>query len=121
MKNSTNAKCQEDWMYLESIRGSKRLGTLGKIDSHDLKRIKRKRVREEKMRKERSVSNTKYLASEFTQSISSSEEIDIDDTEFKIKTPRKRRPKKRKKMEQVVSPPVISISEKIWYFNQGNV
>ena len=84
LKNSTNAKCQEDWMYLESIRGSKRLGTLGNIDSHDLKRIKRKRVREEKMRKERSVSNTKYLASEFTQSFSSSEEIDIDDTEFKM-------------------------------------
>ena len=45
LRTSTNPKSREDWLYLESVRGQKREGTLGPMDTQDLKKKKQKRVR----------------------------------------------------------------------------
>ena len=38
LKNSTDPKCQEDWEYLESVRGPNPFGTIGGIDTQDKKK-----------------------------------------------------------------------------------
>ena len=51
LRTSTNSKCIQDWNYLEKVRGKNRLATLGSVDYNDLKTKKRKRVREEQIKK----------------------------------------------------------------------
>ena len=113
LKNSTDPKCQEDWEYLESVRGPNPFGTIGGIDTQDKKKKKRKRTREEQAK--RSI-NKKYSSSQCnlqSTSSESEEEFDIHDTEFesKIRTPKPKKIRKPKKM-QVISPEVLRTADK---------
>ena len=46
LRTSKNSKCIQDWLYLEKVQGKNKLASLGSVDTQDLKKIKRKGVRE---------------------------------------------------------------------------
>ena len=116
LRTSTNPKCIQDWNYLEKVRGKNRLATLGSVDYNDLKTKKRKRVREEQIKKKaRSKQNT-YLPANDTHLSNSSDEgtdkFDFQDPDIKInnntKTPKQVKPKK----DRIITPEFVAMTEK---------
>ena len=81
LRTSTNPKSREDWMYLKSVQGQNREGTLGPMDTQDLKKKKRKIGRNEQ-KKNKAISKTN---TNDQLSTSSEEEIDIHDTDIDYK------------------------------------
>ena len=117
LRTSTNPKSREDWLYLESVRGQKREGTLGPMDTQDLKKKKRKRVRNEQ-KKNRAISKTN--TDDHLLSTSSDEEIDIHDPDIDYKA-NTNTPKQTKitKKNQVITPEVAAVAEKYSFSNRG--
>ena len=119
LRNSTDVKNREDWLYLEKVRGRKREATLGCMDKQVQNTMARKRARKEQRdRTAMKKINVSSVEHDIELSSSSEEDIDHHDPDikynFKAKTPKI--PKITKK-KQVITPEVCAVALK---YNRSN-
>ena len=122
LKYSNDAKCIEDWQYLELVRGTRREGTLGCIDNQELKKNRRKKARkDQKNRTAIKNMNICPIGHDIHLPSSSEEEIDIDDTEviFNLERKRKFSNSKSTKKKQVITPAICFVAYKNKLGNRG--
>ena len=117
LRTSENPKCIQDWLYLEKVRGKNRLASLGTVDTQDLKKIKRKGVREEQKRKKASAKKTTYVQTNDTLLSTLSDEetdnYDPRDPDIKFNDNIKKTPKQNNlKKHQVITPEFAAITER---------
>ena len=125
LRTSKNPKCIQDWLYLEKVRGKNRLASLGSVDTQDLKKIKRKGVREEQKRKKASAKNTTYVQTNDTLLSTLSDEetdnYDPRDPDIKFNDNIKKTPKQNNlKKHQVITPEFAAVTIKHTMSNRAS-